>query len=75
MASAEPGTVVMVGLVPVRASVVAVTVVVVPATVCVVSTTVARPLASVSLVASAKEPWPFDFVQVTTLPAVATGLP
>lgn len=67
--------VVMVALVPVRGPVsVPVTVVAVPTTVCVVKTTVAIPLPFVVLVGVAKAPFPSDFVHVTTLPDVLTGL-
>ena len=67
--------VVMVPVVPVRlAPSVPVTVVAVPARVWVVKTTVAIPLPSVLLVALAKDPFAFDLLQVTTCPAVLTGL-
>ena len=72
---AAPTAVVMVALVPVRlAPSVPVTVVAVPARVWVVKTTVAIPLPSVLLVAVAKDPFAFDLLQVTTCPAVLTGL-
>ena len=72
---AAPAMVVMLALVPVKAVVVAVTVVTVPATVCVVNTTVAMPLSFVVLVPVAKDPFTFDFVQVTTSLAVSRALP
>ena len=65
----------MVSLVPVNAPVVPVTVVSVPTSVSVVNTVVARPLASVRLVRGTNDPPSSVFVQVTTLPAVLTGLP
>ena len=65
----------MFALVPVWESVsVAVTVWTVPAVVLVVNDTVAVPLALVVLVGELKDP-PFVLLQVTTLPAVWTGLP
>ena len=71
---ALPGVVVIVEVTPVLPPVVAVTVVAVPETVCVVKTTVAIPLMSVFDVEVAKDPFPFDFVQVTVSPPVETGL-
>ena len=72
---AAPTVVVIVVLVPVsEPASVPVIVVAVPDTVCVVKTTVAIPLASVVLVAVAKDPLLFDLVQVTISPAIATGL-
>ena len=72
-----PDTVVIVELVPVSvgAELVAVTVVAVPARLCVVKTTVAIPSEFVVEVAKAKDPLVLDLLQVTTFPAVATGLP
>ena len=72
---AVPDVVVIVLVVPVKLPPsVPVTVVAVPDTVCVVKTTVAMPLPLVVLVAVANDPFASDFVQVTMLPAVVTGL-
>ena len=72
---AVPAAVVIVALVPVNVPAsVPVTVVAVPDTVCVVKTTVAMPLPLVVLVAVANDPFASDFVQVTMLPLVVTGL-
>lgn len=70
-----PVIVVMTALVPVNEPSDPVTVVAVPTTVWVVNTTVAMPLAPVVLVGAANDPFGSDFVQVTTLPDVLTGLP